>query len=215
MKNEETTVYRVFPSADGTGYSVSAEFNGSVEITHYDNDGKAISRTYGNVHIKQYKRFKIQICPVKEMYLIAKYVSLDNCAVIMCSSYPIDEKKVSGIKNKLFLEFDDITNTNSSTVFRTKDALTIKSFIDGLDDNIKVLYICCDSGESRSAALSAAIMRYLKMSDKSIWNNPYYHPNPLVYKIQCKAFGLFAPKIYVSQKVKKNKRALKKKINNV
>lgn len=211
--NEEVTVYRVISSADGDGYSISAEFNGFVEITHYDNNERAISRTYGNVSARKYKRFKIQICSIKEMYLIAKHVNLDNVATIMCSSYPIDEENVKRIKNKLILEFDDTTNMNSPTVFTSKDAFKIKGYIDNLEDDIKALYICCDSGESRSTAISAAVMRYLNMSDEEIWTNPYYHPNPLVYKLQCKAFGVFVNYFMIKKRIKMNEKSLRKFMN--
>lgn len=203
----DVTVYRVFPSDNG--HAISAEFNGSVEITHYDNDGNAHSRAYGTIPQKQYRRFKIQICPVKEMYLIAGYVNLDNAAAIMCSSYPIDNKKCKNIKNKLFLEFDDTTNERSPFVFTAEKAKAIKSFIDSLSQDIKALYVCCDSGESRSAAISAAIMRYLKMNDDDIWMNPHYHPNPLVYKIQCMTFGILVTSIGIKNKIKKNKKAFR------
>lgn len=208
MDCKDVTIYRVIPSADD-GYSISAEFNGNVEITHYDKKGNPISRTYGNVGKREYKRFKIQICSVKEMYLISKYINLDNAAVIMCSSYPIDTEKCSKIKNKLILEFDDITNQTAPSAFNYDKAKTIKKYIDYLEQDVRALYICCDSGESRNTAISAAIMRYLKMSDKDIWKNPYYHPNPLVYKIQCKALGVFVTNIGIKKKLKKNEKALK------
>lgn len=209
----KVAVYRVIPSADD-GYSISAEIDGKVEITQYDNNGNPTMRTYGNIGKRKYKRFKIQICSVKEMYLISKYIKLDNAAVIMCSSYPIDTEKCKKIKNRLILQFDDITNQTALTSFNADKAETIKNFIDSLGPEVKALYVCCDSGESRSTALSAAIMRYFKTSDKDIWTNPYYHPNPLVYKIQCKAFGIFVTNIGIRMKVQKNKDLFRMLIQN-
>ena len=209
----DVAVYRVVPS-DDEGYSISAEFNGNVEITQYDKNGNPTMRTYGNIGKRKYKRFKIQICSVKEMYLISKYITLDNAAVIMCSSYPIDTEKSSKIKNRLILEFDDITNQTALTSFNADKAKTIMDFIDSLGQDVKALYVCCDSGESRSTALSAAIMRYFKMSDKDIWTNPYYHPNPLVYKIQCKTFGVFVTNIGIKMKLNKNKDLFRKFLKN-
>lgn len=211
-KQKEATVYRVIPSPDGRGYSISAEFDGNIEITHYDDDGKPKSRTYGHVTNTEWKRFKTQICSVKEMYIISKYVKLDNAAVIMCSSYPIDMEKISDIKNKLCMEFDDTTIESSARSFTLRKAEEIRNFIDSLEKDIVVLYICCDSGESRSTALCAAIMRYTKVNDKNIWNNPYYHPNILVYKMQCKAFGLLTPRICLLRKIRMSDRAFKNKI---
>ena len=209
----DVAVYRVVPSADD-GYSISAEFNGNVEITQYDKNGNPTMRTYGNIGKREYKRFKMQICSLKEMYLIAGHINLDNAGVIMCSSYPVDAEKCSRIKNKLILEFDDITNQTAPSAFNADKAKTIKAFIDSLEQEVKALYVCCDSGESRSTAFSAAIMRYFKMSDKDIWTNPYYHPNPLVYKIQCKAFGIFVTNIGIRMKVQKNKDLFRMLIQN-
>ena len=39
----------------------------------------------------------------------------------------------------------------------------------------------CDAGISRSAAVCAAIRRYLGFEDMSIFDNYMYNPNPLVY----------------------------------
>lgn len=32
------------------------------------------------------------------------------------------------------------------------------------------IYICCDTGESRSIAITAAMMRFYNQSDKMIWS---------------------------------------------
>ena len=211
MKQHDSIAYRAIPSIDG-GYSLSAEYDGNIEITSYDSEGNPTTRTYGKTTKRQYKRFKIQICPIKEMYLIAKHINLDNAAVIMCSSYPIVEEKIKPIKNKMCLDFDDTTLTRSTRAFNIDMANQIRAFIDSLGEEITVLYVCCNSGESRSTALSAAIMRYVKMSDKDIWKNPYYHPNPLVYKLQCKAFGVFISKLGVRKRARMNEKALRRKM---
>ncbi len=62
----------------------------------------------------------------------------------------------------------------------------VKEFVENLDDNITDLLFCCNSGEYRSAALAAAYMRYFGMDEMSVWKNPHYHPNSLVYKFNAK-----------------------------
>ena len=52
-----------------------------------------------------------------------------------------------------------------------------RSIPDGAD-----LFVCCDAGESRSAAIAAALKVAQGESDAEIWNSPEYHPNPLVYR---------------------------------
>jgi len=66
----------------------------------------------------------------------------------------------------------------------------IKDFIDSVLNDYEQLYICCDSGESRSAAIAAATYMNLGFSDKSIWKNCKYHPNKLVYKVMCMEYGI-------------------------
>jgi len=121
---------------------------------------------------------------------------------------------IISINEAVCLDFDDTTMTNSPRAFNIEIALKIKEFIDSLCEDVVALYVCCNSGESRSTALSAAIMRYTKISDKYIWENPYYHPNPLVYKLQCNVFGIFVSKMGVRRKVRMNENALKSKMNS-
>ncbi len=51
------------------------------------------------------------------------------------------------------------------------------------------------------------------MRDVDVWTNPYYHPNPLVYKIQYKSFGVFITNIGIEKRLKKNEKALRKYMN--
>ncbi len=149
------------------------------------------------------KKIRIKICPIKRLYMIAKNDELENTGAILCSSYSINADKVKNVQYKLCLEFDDIINASSISAFNLQLAEQIKTFIDSVHNKVDVLYVCCDSGESRSTALSAAIMRYLGQNDKKIWTNPHYHPNLLVYKIQCKAFGIYVSKVelYIRLKI--------------
>lgn len=73
--------------------------------------------------------------------------------------------------------------------FNYDEGLKVKEFLE-VEKDFGRLYVCCDSGESRSTAMAAAIMRYYGRSDKEIWENPYYHPNLLVYRQQLGAFGI-------------------------
>lgn len=52
------------------------------------------------------------------------------------------------------------------------------------------LFLCCDSGESRSAAIAAAVLLSQNQSDLYIWNSTEYHPNHYVFKLQCAALGV-------------------------
>lgn len=74
------------------------------------------------------------------------------------------------------------------------------------------LYICCDSGVSRSSAIAAAILRKFKENENLIWKNYNYQPNILVYKTLCDEFNLVNNAIVLRHKENINKKALKRKI---
>lgn len=84
----------------------------------------------------------------------------------------------------------------------------IKEFLEKESDFGRI-YVCCDSGESRSTA----IMRYYGKSDKEIWTNYHYHPNLLVYKAQLYAFGIKVSKLWLRYLKYINNEALKRAIN--
>lgn len=96
--------------------------------------------------------------------------------------------------------------------FDYREDMDVKEFLEKQNDFGRI-YVCCDSGESRSTAMAAAIMRYYGKSDKEIWTNPHYHPNLLVYKEQLYAFGIKVSKLRLSYLKYINNRALKRAIN--
>lgn len=122
----------------------------------------------------------ISVCPIKRSYLMEQEQCQNNVAAILCSSYPIDEKKVSRISQKLILSFNDTINMRDPRVYRLELAEQVLAFVAALDRQTE-LYICCDSGESRSAAIAAAVHRYTRQDEMMIWKDPHYCPNPLVY----------------------------------
>ena len=99
-------------------------------------------------------------------------------AVIALSSYP----KPQGLleDRALFLSVDDVTNSSRPKAFKMEDAEKILAFLGSMQP-IKSLYICCDGGVSRSAAVAAAITHACIGDDFNIWKDPAYHPNQLVY----------------------------------
>jgi len=166
------------------------------------------------VPMKINEELKMHIMPIKQFYKIVEDSNATDemCAILM-SSYDIDEEKV-GIVTHLSMQFDDVS-TNVKNSFNTKKAQQIKKFLEENVSNAKnkELYVCCDYGESRSAAVAAAICRYYKQSDYAIWNNPKYHPNPLVYKILCKELGVKLLAFEVKYKIRRNKQSLSRAIN--
>ena len=138
-------------------------------------------------------------------------VPKDNIKAIIVSSYNNDIKDISG-EDKLLLKFDDITYINTNS-FSKLDAKKIKEFVNKIDFEKYQLYICCDSGVSRSSAIAACIMRKYGENENIIWKDYSFHPNILVYKILCDEFELKNSKLRLFYKMFINKRALRKRIN--
>ncbi len=129
------------------------------------------------------------VCPIKQLYLMNAQGEIPaNSVAILCTTDEIDSNKLSGIPY-LHIPFADVPNTSSPDAFTAANAQWIRNFID-THNQATAMFFCCDSGESRSAALAAATMHYLGQNEMLIWKNTRYHPNPLVYYLQSKAYGL-------------------------
>lgn len=154
-------------------------------------------------------KYKIEVKPNKVLKYELKNNEISGTnAFIICTS---DEDLEIDIEPKIVLNFDDIT-TDKINSFTEYHAKRIKSFVDKIK-NIDTLYVCCDYGVSRSAAIAAAIRRYKKQNENIIWCDPKYNPNILVYKILCRELGLKNTKLRLKYKLYLNKKALKKAIN--
>lgn len=151
--------------------------------------------------------FEIIICPLKKLYMLASDGDMSDVAVLAVSSYPISEEKLEMFDKKLCMNFADTTNTLEKSAFTTAIAEQIADYIKGLPDDLDTLFVCCDSGQSRSSAMAAAVLSYKRLDDMIIWENPRYEPNPLVYKLLCNALGVFVTDEEVSEKIKANEQS--------
>ena len=155
---------------------------------------------------------RIQIYPIKRLLRALESGPDGSATAILCSSFPLAPDKLRKLGKSLVLNFDDIPDAHSPRAFSGAQAAQVAAFVQGLDGGTNVLYVCCDSGESRSSAIASAVARYLGKDEMMIWRDPHYHPNPLVYSLQCRALGLSASPLSVRRKVWLNKRELKKAI---
>lgn len=131
----------------------------------------------------------IHICPIKEFYLwVEQMEDYQRVAAVLCTTNDIEYYKLTGLQY-LHVSFADITDEARLDAFRPEQATRIRDFVDNLLDGTD-LYLCCDSGESRSAALASALMHYLGQDEMVVWKNIKYHPNQLTYYIQSIACGL-------------------------
>ena len=147
-------------------------------------------------------------------------VDFSRTAVILSSSHMQDETKLAGIPRRLVLYFDDVTALGARS-YNDALAAQIRTFVDelaetasGEADRIDTLLVCCDAGQSRSAAIAAAISRYLGQDEWQIWDNPRYRPNPLVYQLTCKALGIRVWTPALRYRVRRNARALQNAIRS-
>lgn len=76
--------------------------------------------------------------------------------------------KLNVFSKKLCLSFEDVTNPNAPSALNKETAETIAYYIKGLPTQLDTLFVCCDSGEPRSTARSATIMRYNGMDEMKI-----------------------------------------------
>lgn len=152
----------------------------------------------------------IQILAIKEARETLKNRDTSNVKAIIASSYGADIEDIP-TSNKLVLQFDDVTK-ESRTSFNANLAKEINQFMQNIDFDKQQIYICCDSGVSRSSAIAAAILRKQKQNEDVIWENCRYRPNLFVYQKLCEEFGLKNTKWSLRKKEKVNIRALKQQI---
>ena len=158
--------------------------------------------------------YEIIICPVKMLYRYAMEGEMSDVCAIVTSSFDIDTKKLSGFHSTLCLSFHDVVDNNDYRAFNSETAKKIVDYVRNLPKNLDTLFVCCDAGQSRSAAMAAAIMRANGGDDMCIWNSPKYCPNSLVYKTLCDCFGIMLTGCELDNKQLINRQALENAINN-
>lgn len=88
----------------------------------------------------------------------------------------------------LYLAFDDVDeNDKFYHPITANQALAIKDFVE-INKCVNTLVVHCDAGVSRSAAVAAAIGKYLYNDDMFIFGRPRFCPNGTVYRKVLTAF---------------------------
>ena len=140
---------------------------------------------------------EIRILPLKKLSsVLSEKKTKGMCLAIVLSAGDVTELRQKGIRKVLHVPVHDTENPRSPFAFGRREAVMVKKFIDENCD-FDTLFVCCDSGESRSTALAAATARYLGAREMPIWTNPFYHPNMLIYSEQCKTFEICVPSLYL------------------
>lgn len=116
----------------------------------------------------------------------------DTSVIILSTSAEPRWKYIEKFFDGLVLNYDDVIDPADPYAYTDEMASRVASLVRSVEANISVtsLYVVCDYGESRSAGMAAAIIRYLGGEDLYLWDSAVYHPNPLVYRMTCAAFGI-------------------------
>ena len=144
------------------------------------------------------KASNIMISPIKSVLFDLEEDGVDYMLFSSEIEDSFNEKE-----NVLFLHFLDIENSSDPLSFQKYQADAIVKFISRPEAN-KDLFVCCDSGESRSSAVAAAILLAIGKTDKDIWESVEYHPNKLVFSKMCKALHINLSEEAIQERKRKN-----------
>lgn len=88
----------------------------------------------------------------------------------------------------LYLNFDDVTDKDDGCLFTVKDAMKIRDFVEAcLETGTHMLYVHCDEGLSRSAAVARALHRHYVLPMGNVEYREGSRPNPHVYGLMLEA----------------------------
>ena len=156
------------------------------------------------------KKYSIHILAITafnpKLYELPFDLPQERNAVIICTGRK-NEYLENYDGNKLDVAFLDVEDPRVVGGFRYAHARAIIRFLELLPDEVTDLYVCCSKGESRSAAVAAAILRMSGRSDDAVWENPFYCPNKLVYYRLCRQAGIPVTPLEVLTKKRQNENA--------
>lgn len=151
-------------------------------------------KKYGKT-IDNVSKLAIHILPVSAVKPDILDTKPQNTALIVCSEEACLFTNL--FSESLIIPFADTRDKHGLGSITSDQAKNIVAFAKKIHFSVTDLYICCSEGVSRSPAVAAVLLRMSGRSDKAVWNNPFYSPNPLVYQIICHEAGVFAPTWYV------------------
>ena len=101
---------------------------------------------------------EIHIIPIKKLYSLLKETSIDNSVAVIASSEEIDSQKIP--IPHIVEYFDDIDREIYGRSMTLEQASRYAQFVTGLDNSVSHIYCCCQSAQSRSAAIASALYKY-------------------------------------------------------
>ena len=131
---------------------------------------------------------RIEVMNQSTIESYAKQSHSDTSIVISITSERGRESVVpcnweNNIKDVIFLQFDDMDGKHPNRI-KPYHANRIKVFMEYHLEFTKFdkVIVQCEAGQSRSAGVAAALMKFYNNDDTPIFNNPRYTPNMLCYR---------------------------------
>ena len=147
---------------------------------------------------------KIRICNRENIEKLAQKPLAEHTALISITDFNCDFAELKNKPNYLLqLSFDDV----DADVFvdepgadicvieakyhmlSDEQAQQIAAFYHSVRDKVEVLICQCEHGQSRSAAIAAAILEYKSRSGINVFADDRYYPNKFIFKKVLKAIS--------------------------
>lgn len=133
---------------------------------------------------------KVEIYPYKALRMLLRQ-EVPECETIgiFLTANAQGCEEWAYLDDVLILDVHDTENVRAPKAFSLEHGRQVQAFLEQNKTAARIC-VCCDSGQSRSTAMAAAITRYFSENDLHIWENPKYHPNLLVYRTQLQVLGI-------------------------
>ena len=139
------------------------------------------------------KRYKIMSRDRAQKYCLQNHsrtsviISIRSSWDKVLPSLPMNDK--NNVKDVLFLAFDDVDKEDSpECCIQPSDAKKVAEFVEKYYDKVDDLIFHCDGGISRSAGVTAAVMRAKEGNDYYVFKINTKCPNMTCYLETLKAF---------------------------
>ena len=138
---------------------------------------------------------EVKVSGLKQLYYDIDTGSLtdtESSVIIVSTTQEPRWRYIDRFSDRLVLDYDDVYDESDPYAYNMEMAERVAELVLRVadSDGVSSLYVTCDYGESRSAGMAAAIIRYLGLEDLYLWDSAVYHPNPLVYRMTCAALGI-------------------------
>lgn len=103
--------------------------------------------------------------------------------------YNNSPKPVKDVRSMLYVNFDDVTDDTDGYPCTENDACKMADFVTECMElrGLRRLYVHCDAGLSRSAAVAKAVQEHYQVPDGNVSYKEGSTPNPLVHGLMTDA----------------------------